>query len=189
MLSQKSLRLSSILFIVFALFCSVVVSSTILSSRSLIHSSASVILQLIPSREFVISFFVLFINVCLLFSSSRSLLNVSCIFSILFPIFWIIFTIITLILFQVDCLPGIHPPFSCDYAFLESFDFSFHGWRKDNIEDISLGRNYFSSSVFVSSLFQERHSVQSSGASPLQVNTATASPLHVLVTHSLWWSP
>ena len=36
----------------------------------------------------------LFIIVCLLFSSSRSLLNVSCIFSILFPRFWIIFTII-----------------------------------------------------------------------------------------------
>ena len=35
------------------------------------------------------------IIVCLLFSSSRSLLNVSCIFSILFPIFWIIFTNIT----------------------------------------------------------------------------------------------
>ena len=34
--------------------------------------------------------------VCLLFSSSRSLLNVSCIFSILFPRFWIIFTLITL---------------------------------------------------------------------------------------------
>ena len=38
----------------------------------------------------------LFIIVYLLFSSSRSLLNVSCIFSILFPRFWIIFTIITL---------------------------------------------------------------------------------------------
>ena len=38
----------------------------------------------------------LFIIVCLLFSSSRSLLNVSYIFSILFPKFWIIFTIITL---------------------------------------------------------------------------------------------
>ena len=32
----------------------------------------------------------------MLFSSSRSLLNVSCIFSILFPRFWIIFTVITL---------------------------------------------------------------------------------------------
>ena len=40
--------------------------------------------------------YLLFITVCLLFSSSRSLLNVSCIFSILFPRFWIIFTIITL---------------------------------------------------------------------------------------------
>ena len=38
----------------------------------------------------------LFIIVCLLFSSSRSLLNVSCISSILFPRFWIIFTIIIL---------------------------------------------------------------------------------------------
>ena len=45
-------------------------------------------------RVFLISFIVLFMIVCLLFSSSRSLLNVSCIFSILFPRFWIIFTII-----------------------------------------------------------------------------------------------
>ena len=52
MLSQRSVRLSSILFILFSLFCSVVIISTILSSRSLIHSSASVILLLIPSREF-----------------------------------------------------------------------------------------------------------------------------------------
>ena len=41
-------------------------------------------------------FIVLFIIVCLLFSSSMSLLNVSCIISILFSRFWIIFTIITL---------------------------------------------------------------------------------------------
>ena len=46
----------------------------------------------------------LFIIVCLLFSFSRSLLNVSYIFSILFTRFWIIFTIITLNFFQVDCL-------------------------------------------------------------------------------------
>ena len=37
-----------------------------------------------------------FITVCLLFCSSRSLLNVSCILSILLPRFWIIFTIIIL---------------------------------------------------------------------------------------------
>ena len=35
-------------------------------------------------------------SVCLLFSSSKSLLNVSCIFSMLFPRFWITFTIIIL---------------------------------------------------------------------------------------------
>ena len=38
MFSQTSLRLSSILFILFSLFCSAVVISTILSSRSLIRS-------------------------------------------------------------------------------------------------------------------------------------------------------
>ena len=49
-LSQRSLRLSSVLFILFILFCSSEVISTILSSSSLIHSSASDILLLIPSR-------------------------------------------------------------------------------------------------------------------------------------------
>ena len=52
MLSQRSLRVSSILFILFSLFCSVVVISTILSSRSLILSCASFTVPLIPSREF-----------------------------------------------------------------------------------------------------------------------------------------
>ena len=47
-LSQRSLRLSSILFIIFPLYCSSAVISTILSSSSLIHSSASVIPLLIP---------------------------------------------------------------------------------------------------------------------------------------------
>ena len=104
-LSQRSLRLSSILFILFSLFCSVVVISSILSSKSFIHSSASVILLLIHSREFFISFIVLFIVVCLLFSCSRSLLNISFIFSILFPTFWIIFTIISLNSFSGRLFP------------------------------------------------------------------------------------
>ena len=51
-LSQRSLRLSSVLFILFSLFCSSQVISTILSSNSLICSSASDILLLIPSRVF-----------------------------------------------------------------------------------------------------------------------------------------
>ena len=58
----------------FSLFCSAVVISTILSSRSLSRPSASVILLLFPCREFLISFIVLFTIVCLLFTSSRSLL-------------------------------------------------------------------------------------------------------------------
>ena len=65
-LSQMSQRLSSVLFILFTLFCSSKVISTILSSSSLIHSSASDILLVIPSRVFLISVIVLF--VCLFFN-------------------------------------------------------------------------------------------------------------------------
>ena len=74
MWSQRSLRLSSALFILFTLFCSSEVIFTILSSSSLIRSSASDILLLIPSRVFLISVIVLFVSVCLFFNSSRSLL-------------------------------------------------------------------------------------------------------------------
>ena len=53
-LFQRSLRLSSVLFILFSLFCSSADMSTILSSSSLIHSSPSDSLILIPSRVFLI---------------------------------------------------------------------------------------------------------------------------------------
>ena len=82
--------------------------SSIPSSRSFICPSASVILLSIPSS-------VLFISVCLFFSSSRSLVNICCIFSIfasiLFPRSWIIFSIIIL-----NSFPGklpISTSFSC----------------------------------------------------------------------------
>ena len=52
-LSQRSLRLFSVLFILFTLFCSSEFISTILSSSSLICSSASYIQLLIPSRVFL----------------------------------------------------------------------------------------------------------------------------------------
>ena len=87
-LSQWSLKLASVLFILFTLLCSSEVISTILSSSSLICSSASDILLLIPPRVFLISVIVLFVSVCLFFNSSRSLLIDSCyIFSILFSRF------------------------------------------------------------------------------------------------------
>ena len=70
-LSQRPLRLSSVLFILFALFCSSKVISTFLSSSSLI-CSASDILLLIPSRVFLISVIVLFVSVCLFFNSSSA---------------------------------------------------------------------------------------------------------------------
>ena len=93
-LSQRSMRLSTVLFILFTLFCSSEVISTILSSSSLIWSSASDILLLTPSRVFFISVIVLFVSVCLFFN--YSLLTESYIFSILFSRFFIIFTIIIL---------------------------------------------------------------------------------------------
>ena len=74
MLSQRSLRLLSFLFILF--FCSASFISTILSSSSLVCPSASVILLVVPTSVFLISIIV-FIADCLFFSSSRSLLNIS----------------------------------------------------------------------------------------------------------------
>ena len=70
--------------------------STILSSSSLICSSASDILLLIPSRLVLISVIVLFVSVCLFFNCSRSLLIDSYIFSILLSRFLIIFPIVIL---------------------------------------------------------------------------------------------
>ena len=72
-LSQRSLRLSSGLFILFTLFCFSEAISTILSSSSLI-CPVSDILLLIPSRVFLISVIVLFVSVCLFFNSSRPFL-------------------------------------------------------------------------------------------------------------------
>ena len=71
LMSQRSLRLSSVLFILFSILYSVAVISTILSSKSFIHASASIILLWISSS-------VLFISVCLFLSSCRSLVNISC---------------------------------------------------------------------------------------------------------------
>ena len=51
-LYQRSFRLSSFLFTLFSIFCSVVMISTTLSSRLLICSSTSVILLLVPSSVF-----------------------------------------------------------------------------------------------------------------------------------------
>ena len=61
-LSQRTLRLSSVLLILFTVFCSSEVISTVLSLSSLIRSSASDILLLIPSRVFLISVIVLFVS-------------------------------------------------------------------------------------------------------------------------------
>ena len=88
MLSQSSLQLSFFPpFILSSAFCSAAVISTALSSRPYIHSSPLVILLLISSS-------ILFI--CLLVHSCRFLVNIFCIFSIVFLRSRIIFTIIIL---------------------------------------------------------------------------------------------
>ena len=61
-LSQRSLRLSSLLLILFSFFFSTSFISTILSSTSLILSSASVTLLLVPSRVLLISVTALLID-------------------------------------------------------------------------------------------------------------------------------
>ena len=66
MWSKGSLILSSFLFILFSLFCSMVVISTILSYSSLTYSSVSVILLLMSSSVFFISI-IFFIIICSLF--------------------------------------------------------------------------------------------------------------------------
>ena len=104
-LSQRSLRLSSFILIHFYFFLSDSFISTILSSTSLILSSASFILLFVPSRVFFLSHLLHYSLYIESFIFSKSVLNLSCIFSIfvsrlficdsiLFSRFWIIFTII-----------------------------------------------------------------------------------------------
>ena len=66
-LSQRSLMLSSIIFILFPFFYSSAVFSTTLSSNSLTHTPALYILLLIPSRILLISVTVLFVSVLYFF--------------------------------------------------------------------------------------------------------------------------
>ena len=77
---QMSLRLSSFLLILFSLFCSLAVISAILSSNSLIHSSALIFCYWLLLVNF--SFQLLWCYHCLFFSYPTSFLNISCIFSI-----------------------------------------------------------------------------------------------------------
>ena len=97
-LSQNSLRLSLILFTLFFYSIQHLFPPFCFPTHLFI-----LLPQLVCYWFFfwcIPSFQLLCFHLCLFFSSSRSLLNISCIFlihaSILFPIFWIIFTILTL---------------------------------------------------------------------------------------------
>ena len=73
-LSQRSLKLSFFLIILFS-FCSATELSITLSSSSLTHSSESFSLLLIPSSVFFISVMLFFISIWLLFIFSNSVKN------------------------------------------------------------------------------------------------------------------
>ena len=90
------------LFILFSIFRSVAVVSTILSCRSFICSVSVIYYWFL---------LVYYSSVCLFFSPSRSLVNISCILSIVFSRPWIIFTFIILNYFS-GRLP-ISTSFSC----------------------------------------------------------------------------
>ena len=103
-LSQRSLRLSSFLFILFSLFHESDFHHSVFQF-TYIYSSASVILLL----QCIFHFSYCIVHLCLFFSSSRSLFHISCISicaSLLFLRSWIIFTIITLNSF-LGRLPGL----------------------------------------------------------------------------------
>ena len=92
--SQISLRISSMLFLLFTLFCSLEFISKSLPSSSLIHSSASDIQLLIHFRVFLILVMVLFFSVSLFFNTSRDFFIDFYTFSVLFSRLLLIFTII-----------------------------------------------------------------------------------------------
>ena len=105
-LSQRSLRLSSVLFILFTLFCSSEAIFTFLSSSSLIHSPVSDILLLIPSRVFLISVIVfsLYVYYLVLLSLFKLILAFypfcfQGVWWYLLSLFWIFFKVVFLFLF------------------------------------------------------------------------------------------
>ena len=79
-LSQRSLRLSSFLLIIFSFSSLLHLFPPFYLLPHLSLSSVSLILLMVPSRVFLISFIALFIFNWLFFISSMSLLNISCIF-------------------------------------------------------------------------------------------------------------
>ena len=76
MLCQRSLRQSSLLFILFPFFCSVAVIYTNQSVFQLTYSFFCLIYSALPSRDFSFQVLYFFISVYLFFKSSSSLLNI-----------------------------------------------------------------------------------------------------------------
>ena len=94
-----------------------------LSVFQIIYSLFCLSYSITDFSQYIFHFSYCIVHLCLFFSSSRSLLDISCIFliyvSILFPRFWIIFTLMTLNSFSYR-LP-ISSSFSCCCRFLACF--------------------------------------------------------------------
>ena len=98
LLSQRPLRLSSFLFILcfYILFCSSYFHHSVLQVS---YPFFCFCYSVVDSFQSVVHLWLVLFFVLLLFSYSMSLLNISCIFSILFRRSWIILIIIILISF------------------------------------------------------------------------------------------
>ena len=121
--SQRSLRGCSFLFILFSLFCSMAVISTVLSSSSLIHFLCQLFCNWFLLVYF--SFQLLYYSSLFVLSSSRSPLIISCIFLICASIlFWDLgSSLLSLlwILFQVDCLSPLQLVIFVGFYLVPSF--------------------------------------------------------------------
>jgi len=93
---QRSLSLSSVVVILFTLFCSLEVISTIHLPAHQFVLLLQIFCYWYLLEYFLFSVNVLFVSVCLFFNSFRSLLIDTCILSILFSRLLMIFTIIIL---------------------------------------------------------------------------------------------
>ena len=116
-LSQRSLKLISFIYLFFAFCFSVWVISTILSSMSFMHYSVSPNLLLIPSSVFFITVIVFFSSDWLFFIFSKSLLKFSLCSSISSWVWWVFLWPLLWTLCQVNYLSPFHRVYFWGFIF------------------------------------------------------------------------
>ena len=184
MLPQQSLRMSSFLFTLFSLFCSMTVC---LPAHLFIHLPH----LLIPSNVFFISVIVLFTSF-LFFKVYSSLLNISCILSICVSInflrSWIIFTVIIQNSFP-DGLP-ISILLSCSLGVLSSsFVWNLFLCLLILSNFLCLWSSFLRLLLSSASFSQDSSDSGASGMSQLQVLIDVGKGIHVPLWYSTRCSP